>query len=146
MRIDPSSAAESTGLSSSADIDSILREIEKYVVDLREDADNVDTMVKGNEDEDVIIVSQAANPLADIARHTSGIVHGFSTSVAGVPLVTMSGDPSRPIFIADLKALKTHNRDILSAYKDGRIDGRWFKYLLLTFCEGWNSLYLFILL
>lgn len=67
MRIDPPSAAESTGLSSSTDIDSILREIEKYVVDLREDADNVDTMVKGDEDEDVVIVSQAANPLADIA-------------------------------------------------------------------------------
>lgn len=69
-------------------------------------------------------------PLRECLSIHGGMVSGYSTSFTGVPLATISSNPSRPSFSADSKALRTQNRDILKAYKDGHIDGRWFEYIL----------------
>lgn len=68
----------------------------------------------------------------NMALCAGGAVYGISASFANVPLATISCDPVRPSFTDDFKMPKTHNPDILRAYKDRRIDGRWFKYLLPT--------------
>lgn len=57
-------------------------------------------------------------------------MHGFTASVVEAPLAFMSGDPDRPIFTTDMTSLRTQNGDIIWAFKDGRVDERWFDYLL----------------
>lgn len=42
----------------------------------------------------------------------------------------MSGDPDHPLFTAGVTAPKTQNMHIVRAYKEGRIERRWFDYLL----------------
>ncbi|EXC45127.1 hypothetical protein L484_000657 [Morus notabilis] len=91
VRSDPSLAAESSFLSTNSDL--ILREVEDYIPDPRDDKDSVDRLVEGEPDEEEASTSSA---------------------------------PSDSLVDAEDTA-KGHVR----AYKEGRVDGRWFEYFLL---------------
>ncbi|EXC25218.1 hypothetical protein L484_003431 [Morus notabilis] len=45
-------------------------------------------------------------------------------------MASVGADEDRPPFTADFVEPKTRQRDIVRAYKKGRVDGRWFEYLL----------------
>lgn len=115
IRLDSPSAAKASWTSSSIDDDPILREVENYVAEAGE-VDSVDILVEGDDSGEGSLVG--------------GEMCGFTTSLIDAPLAGMSGDPDHPFFTADVTVPRTRNKDIVQAYKEGYIDGRWFDYLL----------------
>ncbi|EXB80467.1 hypothetical protein L484_004374 [Morus notabilis] len=103
VRPDLPSTTEPSGHSFSTEDDLLLREINEYTANLRVDCDSVDGMVEGdnNDDEDVTTTVRIVDPLGNTCQYTRGMVLGYSESLTGVPLATMSGDPDRLSFTID---------------------------------------------
>lgn len=125
VRPDPSPAAKSS--SSSTNSDPVLKEIENYIPDSRDDDDSVDRFVEGEPE------GKEEEPSTLSALFDSSVSRGISSYSRwhfGVLIALMEADAKKPSFTADFTTLKTQERDIIRGYKEGRMDVRWFEYLL----------------
>lgn len=123
VRPDPTLAIESSSHSTPGD--PILREVEGHVPNPRDDEDSVDHLVKGEAEEEGSFSSNGADSLV------GGIIFDWSNRRTGIPVALVGADEDCPPFTADFVEPKTWQRDIVRAYKKGRVDCRWFEYILL---------------
>ncbi|EXB58123.1 hypothetical protein L484_026322 [Morus notabilis] len=101
-----------------------LWDVEDYVLDPRDDEYSVDRMV----DED------GEGGTAEASSSGGSLIGGSTVGISGrdtnVPVASVGPDEDQPWFTADFVEPKTRDRDILHAYQKGRMDGRWFEFLL----------------
>lgn len=70
MRLNPTSTLEPSWSSSSTDANFILREIDEYVADAREDSDSIYHLIEGDDDEEVVADSEAVGPSVHADSYT----------------------------------------------------------------------------
>lgn len=122
VRPDPTPAVESSSHSTTSN--PILRKIEEYVLDSRDDEDSVDRLVKDEERVEDPSTSSGSDSLV------GGVVIGFSGRYTGIPMASVGADEDRPPFTVGFVEPKTRQRDIIRAHKKDHVDSQWFEYLL----------------
>lgn len=109
VRPDPSPAAESSSLSTNSD--PLLREVDDYIPDHRDNEDSVDRLVEGEPDEEPSTSSAPYDSLV------SGVISNYSGRHLGVPVALVGANEERLSFTADFMEPKTRQRDIVLSYK-----------------------------
>lgn len=99
VRLDPSPATEASSISTWRD--PILREVEDYVPDPRDDENSIDRLVEGEAEE------EDPSTFSGFDSLVGGVITGYIGRYASVPMAFVGADEEQPPFRADFMVRKT---------------------------------------